>query len=119
MDALFIPHGEGAEALFIGAAEPAPVDVARTASIDLVSASGVPVDAGPSLKFAWFDQATPDRFGTPTDTGIVTIDTGGTVKVPLVNSAKASGQVGWLVVTNSDGDPGTVHKAFSGPVRVD
>jgi len=94
-------------------------DAAKTASIQLVSTSGIPIDAGPVLKFAWFDQATPDLFDTPTDTGTVVVGDGGTLKVALANSLKVSGQVGWLVVSNSDGDPAAVHKAFSGPVKVD
>jgi len=94
-------------------------DAAKTASINLVSSSGIPIDAGPALKFAWFDQATPDLFDAPTDTGTAVVGAGGTLKVALANSLKAPGQVGWLVVTNSDGDPEAVHKAFSGPVKVD
>ncbi|RYE73426.1 MAG: hypothetical protein EOO81_00555 [Oxalobacteraceae bacterium] len=99
-------------------ADPAP-GAAKTASIDMVSTNGIPIDAGPTLKFAWFDQVTPDLFDAPTDTGTAVIGQGGTVKVALANSTKTSGQVGWLVVTNSDGNPETVHKAFSGPVKVD
>jgi hypothetical protein len=101
-------------------APPAPATPpARTASINLVSVDGVAIAAGESLRFAWFDQVTPDSFGTPTDKGSVTIGTGGVVRVPLTYSTKASGQAGWLTVTDSDGSPDTVHKAFSGPVKVD
>ncbi len=91
----------------------------KTASINLVSTNGIAIDAGPALKFAWFDQAMPDLFDAPTDTGTVVVGAGGTLKVALANSLKVSGQVGWLVVSNSDGDPAAVHKAFSGPVKVD
>jgi hypothetical protein len=97
----------------------APMPSARTASINLVSIDGVTIAAGESLRFAWFDQVTPDSFGTPTDKGSVTTGTGGVVRVPLTYSTKTSGQAGWLTVTNSDGSPDTVHKAFSGPVKVD
>lgn len=100
-------------------APPAPTAPARTASVSLVSADGTAIAAGASLRFAWFDQVTPDSFDAPTDKGSVAIGAGGMVRVPLTHSMKVSGEAGWLTVTNSDGSPDTVHKAFSGPVKVD
>lgn len=91
----------------------------KTASINLVNASNAAQASLTGLKWAWFDEITPNLFNAPTDkgTGEVT-DGSGVLTVVIGNSAKASGQVGWLIVTNSDGNPATVHKAFSGPVTV-
>lgn len=90
-----------------------------TATLNLVSAAGAAIISAAGLKWAWFDQITPDLFAAPTDQGSVeNTDDSGVLVVNLPNSTKTTGQVGWLIVTNSDGNPATVHKAFSGPVAV-
>jgi hypothetical protein len=72
-----------------------------------------------NLKWAFFDQATPDLFAAPTCKGAVeSTAADGTLTVDLVTTALVPGQVGWLIVTDSDGTTGMVHKAFSGPVVV-
>lgn len=72
------------------------------------------------LSWAWFDQATPNDFGTPTDKGALgTTDALGWLKVNLPNTTKKAGEVGWLIVTDSDGTVEMKHKAFSGPVAVE
>lgn len=91
----------------------------RTATITLASAAGVLATGLTGLKWAWFDQATPDLFTAPTDKGSAELTDGAAViTVDLPNTTKTSGQVGWLIVTNSDGTTAMVHKAFSGPVAV-
>lgn len=93
--------------------------VEKTASVTLVNAGNSPQASLTGLKWAWFDGVTPDAFGAPTDQGTGEITDGsGILTVSIGNSTKTSGQVGWLVVTDSDGNPATVHKAFSGPVTV-
>lgn len=88
-------------------------------TLSLVSNAGASVGALTGLKWAWFDQATPDLFGAPTDKGAVELtNSSGLLSIDLPNSTKTTGQVGWLIVTNSDGTTGMVHKAFSGPVAV-
>ncbi len=88
-------------------------------TLNLVSAAGSAIASAAPLKWAWFDSVTPDLFVAPTDNGSVeSTDASGVLAISLTNSTKTSGQVGWLVVTNSDGNPATVHKAFSGPVAV-
>lgn len=95
---------------------------ARTATVQLVDTSNAPRASLTGLKWAWFDEVTPDLFNAPTDkgTGEVT-DGSGVLVVDLPNTLKSSGQVGWLIVTNSDGTTtqSPAHKAFSGPVAVD
>lgn len=92
----------------------------KTATITLVDVAGAAGSNLTGLKWAWFDQVTPDLFGSPADSGTAEVtDANGTLTIELTNSSLTSGQAGWLIVTNSDGNPETVHKAFSGPVVVD
>lgn len=92
---------------------------AVSASIKLVDDKFLPLANLTGLSWAWFDEVTPNLFSTPTNkaTGGVT-DANGVFTVSMPNSALAVGQVGWLIVTNSDGNPATQHMAFSGPVAV-
>jgi len=93
-----------------------------SATVNLVNASNAAQVSLTGLKWAWFDQVTPDLFVAPTDQGSTeTTDGSGSLSVLIPNSAKTSGQIGWLVVTNSDGTTtqSPAHKAFSGPAAVD
>ena len=86
--------------------------------IDTVSAAQINLTG---LKWAWFDAITPDLFVAPTDKGAVeSTDGTGILTVSLANSVKTSGQIGWLIVTDSDGTTtqNPSHKAFSGPVQI-
>jgi hypothetical protein len=92
-----------------------------SATVTLVNESGTPQTGLSSLKWCWFDEVTPNLFNAPTDQGSTeTTDGSGVLTVSLPNSAKTAGQVGWLIVTNSDGSTtqSPAHKAFSGPVSV-
>ncbi len=93
--------------------------ITRTVSIQLVNASNAAQASLTGLKWAWFDQITPDLFTAPTDKGAAeTTDSSGNLVIFLANSSKIAGQTGWLIVTNSDGTAtqSPAHKAFSGPV---
>jgi len=91
----------------------------KTASVNLVNAANAAQASLTGLKWAWFDNVTPDGFVAPTDQGTgETTDGSGVLTVTIANSTKTSGQVGWLIVTDSDGTTSMVHKAFSGPVAV-
>jgi len=90
-------------------------------SITLTTNGTTPAASLTGLKWAWFDQITPDLFVAPTDKGSVgSTNSSGVLALTLPNSTKTSGQIGWLVVTNSDGTTtqSPAHKAFSGPVAV-
>ena len=90
--------------------------VIPTASVILTDDFDVPLPNLTGLKWAWYDERTPDLFNAPTDQGIGEVtDNTGLFEVQVPNSALAVGQVGWLVVTDSDGIVATDHKAFSGP----
>lgn len=96
-----------------------PTPGARTVTLALVNATDAPAANLSGLRWAWFDQATPDLFMAPTDNGTIeTTDASGVLSIPLPNSQLAAGGIGWLIVTNSTGDPTVVHSAFSGPVAV-
>jgi hypothetical protein len=89
------------------------------AAVSLVDSGGSPLANLTGLKWAFFDQATPDAFLAPTGKGSGAVsDSGGLFRVPLNSTALAVGNTGWLVVSNSDGTAtqSPPHKAFSGPV---
>lgn len=93
----------------------------RTVTITLVTAANAAEANLSSLKWAWFDQVTPNLFAAPTDVGTAeTTDANGVLTIPLPNTTKTAGQVGWLIVTNSDGttNQNPAHKCFSGPCAV-
>jgi hypothetical protein len=99
-------------------ATPAPPP-SRSVSITLNVPAGTPAANLSGLRWAWFDQATPNLFTAPLATGTTeSTDGTGVLQITLANSALAVGGVGWLIVTDSSGDPTLAHNAFSGPVAV-
>jgi len=92
---------------------------APVARIRLVGSDGQPIPNIGGLNWAWFDQATPHLFTAPVEKGTSEgTDSTGDLLVPLPGSNLWVGEIGWLVVTNSNGSPLMQHKAFSGPVAV-
>ena len=92
-----------------------------TAELTLTDPAGTPLQNLTGLRWAWFDQATPDLFVAPTDKGTgETTDGAGLLSIELPNTTLVPGQIGWLDVTDSDGTTtqNPAHKAFSGPVEV-
>jgi len=87
--------------------------------IRLIGQNGQPLPNGTTLQGAWFDQAQPKDFLAPTwaDT-LVTQNGTGEIIISLPDTDLASGQTGWLIISDSDGNPTTLHKAFSGPVTI-
>lgn len=88
-----------------------------TVSVRFVREDGVPILQGTQLSCAWFDQSSPEDFLAPTWKGVVVLEEGETI-IALEGSDLVTGGIGWLIATNSDGMPDTIHKAFSGPVFV-
>lgn len=80
-----------------------------------------PVASATGIKWAWWDATSPASFVAPTDKGSMeTTDGSGVITIPLPNSTKTNGQIGWLVASTSDGTtsqdpPG---RSFSGPAAV-
>ena len=96
------------------------ISILKTATVTLVNESGSAQTGLSSLKWAWFDEVTPDLFNAPTDQGAAeSTDGSGVLTASLLNSTKPRGQIGWLIVTNSDGTVSATHRSFAGPVAVD
>lgn len=96
----------------------------RSITLSLVmSASLVPLVPAANLsnlRWAWFDQAVPNLFAAPTDHGTVeSTDANGVLTIPLPNSTLSAGGIGWLIITDSTGNPALASNAFSAPVMVD
>jgi hypothetical protein len=90
-------------------------------TVTLVDGGGTPQASETGLLWAWFDEITPDLFVAPTDQGDAgATDGSGVLTLLIPNSVKTDGQIGWLIVTDSDGTTtqSPAHKAFSGPVAV-
>lgn len=95
----------------------------RSITLSLVASASlaplVPAANLSNLRWAWFDQAMPNLFSAPTDHGTVeSTDANGVLTIPLPNSALSIGGVGWLIITDSTGNPAQATSAFSGPVAV-
>lgn len=92
------------------------------AAVTLTSDGTTPRASLTGLKWSWFDQITPDLFtAAPTDKGSAgTTDASGNFSVVLSGTAKTVGQVGFLLISDSDGAPGQSpsSKAFAGPVTI-
>lgn len=90
----------------------------KTATVTLVNESGTAQTGLTSLKWAFWDEATPDLLTHPTDQGAVETTDGSGVLTITVHTNLATSGIGWMVVTNSDGTVSATHRSFSGPVVV-
>lgn len=92
----------------------------RTVSLTLTTDGSTPAASLTGLKWAFFDEVTPDDFAAPVSQGSVETTDGSGVLSLSVNTSLGSGATGWLIVTDSDGTTtqSPAHKAFSGPVTV-
>lgn len=92
---------------------------ARVISLQLRDKQGNAVGGLTNLKWAWFDQPDPSQFTAPSEQGAVpSLGVGGVLTIQLTNTALTSGDTGWLVITDSNGNSANIHKAFSGPVTI-
>lgn len=93
----------------------------RKVTLPLVDVTGAALASLSGIKWALFDNVTPDALVAPTarGTGAVT-DASGNLLLLIPNTGVAVGGTGWLVISNSDGtvSQSPVAKAFSGPVVV-
>ncbi len=97
--------------------------IATTVSLTLYAADGTtPAASLTNLKWAFYDQATPDLFtAAPVAKGAVeTTDGSGVFSASITGTTKRVGEIGYLIVTNSDGTvtQGAALKAFAAPVVV-
>lgn len=120
---LFTGQGSGneecsAHIVVFKAAGAAPAD--PTITLTLNSAPSTPAANLSGLKWAWFDEVTPDLLNAPTDQGAIeTTDGSGEIVITLPNTTLTTGQIGFLIITDSDGVPSTEHSGLFGPLAID
>lgn len=111
MDLGFVPY-----AAIIGSqAEETP---GFTIAIKMVDSDEVGVANVTNLYYAFFDESRVDQFTAPATSGTTAIDSDGYLRQTILGSALSSGQVGYIVVSDSDGNPDGSWKGYQGPVRV-
>jgi hypothetical protein len=92
---------------------------ASSINLTLTTNGTTPAASLTGLKWAFFDQATPDALAGPVAKGVAESTNGsGVLNVDITGTTLSPGGVGWLIVTNSDGNPATNHSVFAGPVAV-
>lgn len=90
----------------------------RTVTTVFTTPGNIPKPFLTGIKWAWFDEPTPNLFSLPTDQGAVE-DTDVDGRITITFKTRLSpGSVGCLVAMDSDGLVATVHQAFSGPLVV-
>lgn len=96
--------------------------MATTASVTLTTDGTTPAASLTGLKWAYWDVLTPDLMTTaPLVKGSAeTTDGSGVLTVTITGTTKRVGEVGYLLVTNSDGTTtqGAALRAFAAPVAV-
>lgn len=94
---------------------------ARTVSFALTTNGTSPAADLSGLKWAFFDEVTPNLFNAPTAQGTgATTDSSGTISITITGTSLTAGQIGWLILTDSNGTvtQNPPAKAFSGPVTI-
>lgn len=96
--------------------------MATTATVTLTTDGTTPAASLTGLKWAYWDVLTPDLMTTaPLVKGSAeTTDASGVLTVTITGTTKRVGEVGYLLVTNSDGTTtqGAALRAFAAPVTV-
>lgn len=93
-------------------------NAATSVTLTLTNGAGVPLPGLTGLKWAFFDQASPNLFSAPVAKGSVeSTDGSGVLVLDITGTMLSPGQVGWVIVTDSDGSVSN-HRAFSGPATV-
>lgn len=96
--------------------------MATTVSVTLTTDGTTPAASLTALKWAYWDVVTPDLMTTaPLVKGSAeTTDGSGVLTVTITGTTKRVGEVGYLLVTNSDGTTtqGAALRAFAAPVTV-
>ena len=93
----------------------------RTVTLSLTTDGTNPAANLTGLKWAFFDQVNPGLFTAPTASGTSgTTNSSGIFTVNVTGTTLSAGQIGWLLISDSDGTvsqapPG---KAFSAPVVI-
>lgn len=94
---------------------------ARTVTITLVNSVGATLPSLTGLKWALFDQATPDLLIAPSSKGSgASTNVAGVLQLVIPTTGLAVNGTGWLIVSDSDGTTtqSPASKAFCAPVIV-
>lgn len=72
------------------------------------------------MKWAFFDQSTPNTLSSPTAKGILgATNAAGATVLNVLGTSLSAGQTGWLIFSNSDGTATQSNLiSFAGPVVV-
>lgn len=90
----------------------------KSVSTTLVNVSGTPLSNLSGLRWAFFDQSNVSALSMPVASGSSgSTDANGLFAVNVTTSLPV-GSAGWLIITNSDGNPATNHKCYAGPAVV-
>jgi hypothetical protein len=89
----------------------------RSIDLSFIAANGVSPAAG-VYQYAFFEAITAGVLGTPSHTGATLVESSGRCVIVLAGSNLASGETGYLVISDGDGDPTIPFRSFCGPVRV-
>lgn len=96
--------------------EPAPT---KSATLTLVDRSGGARASLTGLKWAFFDQVSPDLLAAPVDKGAIEeTDAAGEIVIELPNTTLAAGGTGFLIISDTDGVAANASNAFAAPVVV-
>lgn len=96
------------------------VPATRSIALPLTTDGTTPVAGMTGLKYAWFDQVTPDAFTAPLLKGNNGVISEGVFNLELAGTTLAADQTGCLLLTTSNGDPlqDPAALVFFGPVKV-
>jgi hypothetical protein len=83
----------------------------------LTDGLGAPLSQA-AFKWAFFDQSKPNSLTAPAQTGTGISDSNGNVQIDVNSSNLSQGSVGYIVMSDTEGDPDTPWKQHSGPIRV-
>jgi hypothetical protein len=123
MSAVFAPQRVSGNAVFgpqqyeapSGPVEPS----APTVTISLVNETGTPFASLSSLKWAFFDEASPELLTAPVAKGAAeSTDASGNLVIDVTGTSHTAGGIGWLVLSTSDGNPSGTYRQLCGPVTV-
>jgi chitodextrinase len=113
--------GNVSSALSVTQSTSAPSSLTKRIVVVLTTNGTTPAASLLNLKWAFFDQNTPDQFTAPCVQGATELtDSSGVLEIDVSSSSLAIGQTGWLIITDSDGTvfQNPPAKAFSAPVQV-
>lgn len=87
--------------------------------LTLIDRSSDPQANLSNLKWAFFDQVSPDLLAAPVDKGALeATDASGVITIEIPNSTLTDGQTGFLIVSDTGGDAAVDSNAFAAPVVV-